>query len=92
MKARSSPSIPNGSGFTNLHSFTAATFSAALNGYTNSDGAMPYASLLISGNAMYGTTTGGGSNGTGTVFQMNTDGTGFTAFYKFLGPHLFYKS
>jgi len=69
----------DGSGFTNLHSFT------AVNNYTNSDGANPFAGLILSGNTLYGTTFIGGSQGNGTVFAMNTDGTGFTNLHSLPG-------
>jgi len=69
----------DGTGFTNLHSFTALD----LNTGTNSDGATPEAGLILSGNTLYGTATGGGSGGVGTVFALNTDGTSFTTLYSF---------
>lgn len=63
----------DGSGFTNLHTFSAAPgFGAA-----NQDGANPYGRLVIVGNTLYGTASGGGHAGSGTVFQLNTDGTAF---------------
>ena len=63
----------NGLGFTNLHVFTAGT----------NDGAASLARLLLSGNTLYGTTrTAGASNG-GTIFAINTDGTGYTNLYNF---------
>jgi uncharacterized repeat protein (TIGR03803 family) len=40
--------------------------------------------LVLSGNALYGTTRNGG-NGNGTVFSISTDGTGFTALHSFSG-------
>src|SRR5882724_4689460 len=60
--------------FTNLYSFTGG-----------SDGGVPYASLVLSGNTLYGTASGGGSSGNGTVFAVNTDGSGFTNLYGFTG-------
>lgn len=36
-----------------------------------------------SGNTLYGTTAAGGSGGSGTVFQLNTNGTGLTVLYSF---------
>ncbi len=69
----------NGTGFTNLHSFTATSGSL----YTNSDGSQPFAELILSGNTLYGTASYGGSSGKGTVFAVNTDGTGFTNLYSF---------
>jgi uncharacterized repeat protein (TIGR03803 family) len=71
----------DGSGFTNLYNFT------ALNSGTNSDGANPYAGLILSGNSLYGTAQSGGTNGTGTVFAINTDGTGFNTLYAFSQVH-----
>ena len=67
----------DGTGFTTLYNFT------ALNLYCNSDGAYPYAGLILSGNTLYGTTSLGGTNGNGTVFAVNTDGTGFTTLHIF---------
>ena len=68
--------------FTTLHSFTA--LSVPYSG-TNSDGAAPNAGLILSGNALYGTTDAGGSLGQGAVFKINTDGTGFTNLHTFFG-------
>jgi uncharacterized repeat protein (TIGR03803 family) len=67
----------NGTGFTNLHSFTATTGSLS----TNSDGATPVAGLILSDNTLYGTAGSGGTNGNGTVFAINTNGTGFTVLH-----------
>src|SRR6266404_3321853 len=62
----------DGSGFTNLYGFTGGN-----------DGSAPYAGLILSGNTLYGTASGGGSSGNGTVFAVNTDGTGFTVLHSF---------
>src|ERR1041385_4929617 len=59
--------------FTNLHNFKAGV---------KTDGYQPYASLIISGNTLYGTTYLGGSN-SGVVFAIKTDGTGYTNVYTF---------
>ena len=70
----------DGNDFTNLYNFTGG-----------SDGANPKASLVLSGNTLYGTTYYGGiyDNASGlsfgTVFKINTDGTGFTNLYMFSG-------
>lgn len=73
----------DGSCFTNLYSFTAASLNAT-NQYTNSDGQYPKV-LVLSGNTLYGTTEFGGQFGIGTIFRINTDGTGFTNIYNFSG-------
>lgn len=67
----------NGTGFTNLHTFT-SFFS-----YINGDGANPHASLLLSGDTLYGTAQNGGALGSGTVFKLNTNGNGFAVLYTF---------
>jgi uncharacterized repeat protein (TIGR03803 family) len=68
----------DGTGFKNLYSFTADPYP-----YTNSDGANPRAELILSGNTLYGTASAGGTSANGTVFAVNTDGTGFTNLYNF---------
>ena len=72
----------DGTGFTNLHTFT-ATYTNSDGYYTNSDGAFPESGLILSGNKLYGTADKGGSSGNGTVFAVNTDGTGFTNLHSF---------
>jgi uncharacterized repeat protein (TIGR03803 family) len=68
--------------FTVLHSFT-ATGTNSSGAYTNGDGAGPRAGLLRSGNTLYGTAYQGGPSGNGTVYSVNTDGTGFTNLHSF---------
>ncbi len=70
-----------GTGSTILHSFSGAYYP----GYNNSDGAFPQAGVILSGNTLYGTTWAGGTSGLGTVFSVNTDGTGFTNLHSFTG-------
>jgi len=53
--------------FTKLHSFTGLSGSYP---YINNDGANPAAGLVLSGNTLYGTAQGGGSDGGGTVFSF----------------------
>ena len=50
----------DGTAFTTLHSFTGG-----------SDGANPWSGLISSGNTLYGTASGGGSSGNGTVFSLS---------------------
>src|ERR1035437_2492955 len=71
--------------FTTVHSFTADDYNYSTGYYTNSDGANPYAGLILSGNTLYGTAKFGGSSGAGTVFKVNPDGTGFTNLHSFNG-------
>jgi uncharacterized repeat protein (TIGR03803 family) len=76
----------DGTGFTNLYSFTAATNTGPPYYFsTNNDGAYPQAGLILSGNTLYGTAAQGGSSGHGTVFAVHTDGTGFTNLHTFAG-------
>ena len=70
----------DGMGFTTLHSFTATSEETS---YTNSDGVNPPAGLILSGNTLYGTAASGGDFGEGTVFKVNTDGSGFTTLHSF---------
>src|SRR6266516_1205411 len=65
--------------FTTLYSFTA---SSGCFPCTNSDGAGPRG-LILSGNTLYGTAGSGGPADNGTVFKVNTDGTGFTNLHSF---------
>ena len=57
---------------------------SALKWFTNSlpEGAAPDGlspgTLALAGNIIYGTTSGGGLFGSGTVFKINVDGTGYT--------------
>ena len=64
----------DGSGFTVLKAFTGGN-----------DGANPEAGMVLSGTTLYGATGQGGSNDFGTVFKVNTDGTGFTVLKNFTG-------
>jgi len=76
----------DGTGFTNLHSFSAGSGSVTNfpPDLTNSDGGSPRAELIISSNTLYGTAYYGGLWGGGTVFKVNTDGTGFTNLHSFM--------
>jgi uncharacterized repeat protein (TIGR03803 family) len=69
----------NGTSFTNLHVFTALDPST----FQNSDGANPYAGVVLSGNVVYGTAEHGGGPGYGTLFSVGTDGKNFTTLYSF---------
>lgn len=70
----------DGTGFTNIFNFP------AINGFgINSNGAYPYATMVLCSNTLYGTTEGGGSAGDGVVFAIQTNGSGFTNLHNFSG-------
>ena len=70
----------NGGGFTLLHTFTTPASYP-----TNSDGLSPEAGLILAYGTLYGTTSQGGDAGYGTVFSLNTTGTGYTVLKTFAG-------
>jgi len=65
----------DGSDFGLLHSFAGGS----------GDGAGPFGSLTLSGSTLYGMTSAGGSNNAGTIFQLGTDGSGFSILRSFGG-------
>jgi uncharacterized repeat protein (TIGR03803 family) len=71
----------DGSGFTNIYSFSPLIYSSG--DYTNADGGYPYSGVILSGNTLYGTANVGGPAGRGTVFKVNTDGSGFSTLHRF---------
>ena len=68
----------DGTGFTVLHAFTAASGSFL----TNSDGRSPTCGLVLSGDTLFGTASGG-ATGFGTVFAVNINSMVFTNIYTF---------
>ena len=58
-----------------LHTFTG----------TGSDGANPMGTLTLSGGTLYGMTFSGGTSGGGTVFDIGTNGSGYTTLRSFTG-------
>jgi uncharacterized repeat protein (TIGR03803 family) len=58
---------------------------AVLRSFTGSDGAGPWAGLVLAGSTFYGTTFGGGSSNCGVVFKVNTDGSGYAVLKSFTG-------
>jgi uncharacterized repeat protein (TIGR03803 family) len=66
----------DGTDFTVLKQFTASSL-WAFSG--------PSTEMTISGNTLYGTTVYDGSQSFGTVFKLNTDGTGYTVLKHFAG-------
>ena len=73
----------DGTGFGVLYEFTPDSH---ISPFGNSDGALPEGSLVLLGNTLFGTTAYGGSSGAGTLFSVNSDGTGFRSLYTFTGP------
>jgi len=67
---------PDGSGFSVLKCFSGAAWPAYL------DGMFPHSGLVLNGGTLYGTTASGGL-GCGTVFKVNTDGTGYIVLKNF---------
>lgn len=67
----------DGSGYVTLYNF-----SLLLN-ETNSDGAYPDNTPVLVGNTLFGASYNGGLFGNGTVFKLNTNGTGFTTLHHF---------
>lgn len=63
----------NGSNYAALFSFTGA----------GGDGASPNGVIQGVDGTLYGTTTSGGTNGYGTIFQMGVNGTGYAVLYNF---------
>jgi uncharacterized repeat protein (TIGR03803 family) len=76
----------NGSGFNVLSAFSPGDYNTG-DIWTNSDGANPYAGLLLSGTNLFGTTYDGGANGYGTVFRLGTNGVGFAVLKIFLATN-----
>jgi uncharacterized repeat protein (TIGR03803 family) len=73
----------DGTGYAVLKTFSTTSPNFVTGTYTNSDGGSPQAGLTWSGSVFYGTTASGGTSGNGTVFQINTDGTGYTVLKNF---------
>jgi uncharacterized repeat protein (TIGR03803 family) len=70
----------NGSSFGVVHHF-APRFQGFPS--TNSEGIYPSSALLFSGQTLYGTAAGGGSAAYGTIFSVQTNGTGFMNLHSF---------
>ena len=53
--------------------------------FNNTDGAQPFAGLILGQGFLYGTTSNGGTNGFGTVFKIGIDGNNFSTIHNFDG-------
>ncbi len=65
----------DGTAFTLLHEFAEGT----------ADGGSPCGSLTLDGTELYGMTSEGGDTDRGTIFKMNSDGSGFILLHEFAG-------
>lgn len=65
----------NGTAYTNIHLFAGGT----------ADGSSPNGALTLAAGKLYGMTQRGGASNLGTVFFLNTDGTGYTTLHMFAG-------
>ena len=68
----------DGTGFAVLKNFSQGIYVSSIFRSTNGDGANPRGTLVVSGDTLYGTTSEFGPAGLGTIFKINTNGTGFT--------------
>src|SRR5262249_55243988 len=69
---------PSGSTTSSNAVLTVFDFSTIKSFGSSPDGAYPYATLTQARDgALYGTTYGGGTNGRGTIFKLNTDGSDY---------------
>ncbi len=70
----------DGTGFQVLHTFNGTP---TANNPGTIDGSNPLGNLTLSGTTLYGMTSGGGANKLGTIFKINTDGSGYQLLYSF---------
>jgi uncharacterized repeat protein (TIGR03803 family) len=77
---------PDGSGFLVIHRFASYVTTNVLGSPVNTDGATPESELIEGPDRfLYGVTRNGGPNGTGVVFKLAKDGSGFAVLHAF-GP------
>jgi uncharacterized repeat protein (TIGR03803 family) len=72
----------DGTGFRTLHNFTGPS-AGGRDLATNDDGAVPLSGLTLSGSTLYGAASLGGTFGWGTIFAVNTNGSGFRTLHSF---------
>lgn len=71
----------NSSDFSVIYNFSEPEYYSA----TNFDGDAPTAALVSLGKTLYGTASNGGTSAEGTIFSIQTDGSGFTTLHSFTG-------
>jgi uncharacterized repeat protein (TIGR03803 family) len=69
----------DGTGFVALHGFSTIPDLHP----NNTDGAEPYAALVLVSNTLYGTASTGGTGANGTLFSVNAEGSNFQTLYSF---------
>jgi uncharacterized repeat protein (TIGR03803 family) len=75
---------PDGSGFTKLHEFAGSTSTNVNSNPINANGASPHGALIEGSDGfLYGVTRFGGPNGTGAVYKIGRDGSGFSVLHTF---------
>jgi uncharacterized repeat protein (TIGR03803 family) len=62
-----------------------ANYSVLWNFAGGADGANPYSALILAAGRLYGTTSSGGISNCGTIFRLNTDGSGYAVLKQFTG-------
>jgi uncharacterized repeat protein (TIGR03803 family) len=70
----------DGTGYVTIYNF---------GGSAAGDGGQPRGSLISDGTFLYGMTSYGGQFNLGTIFKINTDGTGYSILHKFVGLDTF---
>lgn len=66
--------MPDGTGYSKLLDFSGTA-----------NGSYPYGDLISDGTYLYGMTSGGGTNTYGTIFKIQSDGTGYSKLFDFDG-------
>jgi len=74
--------------FIGLSGSIKAQYTNLLN-FNGTNGSLPYNSVIVSGNTIYGMTTSGGTNNEGTIYTTNTDGSGYRQLYDFTGTGVY---
>jgi len=75
---------PDGTGFTRLHQFAPSTIANVNSNPINTQGNSPHGALIEgSDRFLYGVARFGGPSGTGTVFKIGKDGSGFAVLWAF---------
>lgn len=76
----------DGTSFTMLKVFSPPFYNDRVGSSTNAEGAHPFGTLALADGVLYGTTKHAGPTANGTVFRINTDGTGFSVLKAFTEP------